>query len=258
MGVYTVTAGGLATARLVRQYFPEQWWLTMVAVADAESAFEPGQITPPYGTTGLWQINPQPNAWGPYLAKTYHVYGVAAQQAWLKDPQHNAEVAAHILATQGIGAWAQDGYRSFLGIAQTLLDRTAVQTQSVAAVVTAANFGVTGSAHVGSGGRIIGRLQLHATGGSIPYRVVMRVGPSYESSDPTQTVASGTAPANRTITVTQSLVAPLPAPNIIRAHQIQNPGPVSFPFDVSWVVTDTRTGQSRTVNGGQRVTLTIG
>lgn len=241
MGVYTVTAGGLATAALVRRYFPSQDWLTMIAVADAESTFTPGAINPS-GATGLFQIE-------------YWKWGTT--QAAMLNAAANTQMAAHILATQGIQAWNGDGYQAYLGIAQTLLARTATTSAVTASVVTATTFGVNGSAYVTPGGRIIGRVTIRANGGSIPYRVTMQVSPSYESSYPTSTTAAGTAPANQTVTVSQSLIAPLPPPSVIRAHQQVSPGSVAFPFDVSWTVTDTRTNQSRTISGGQRVSLTV-
>lgn len=255
MGVYGVTQAGLQTAALVRQVFASNDWITMIAIADAESTFNPNQVNPASGTTGLWQVNP--TVWGSYIAGSYGIQGYAAQQNWLKTPINNAHIAAHILATQGLSAWANDGYQAYLGLAQQLLDQTAPKAQAAAPVVLAPTFGVNGTARVTSGGRILGTVGLHAAHGAIPYRVTMSVSPGYGSAYPTSTTTTGTVNANQTLNITQSLVAPIPAPEIIRAYQLRQSGPITFRYTVQWVVTDTNTGQSHTVNGGSRLALIV-
>ena len=252
MGITYVTQQGLTVAQVVRATFPSADWLTMIAIGDAESDFEPNLVNNVSGATGIWQI--EPSVWAGYIQATYGIAGYTAVQQWLMNVQNNARIALHILQTQGLSAWAGDGYPSYLGLAQTLIDKTAPQT---AAVITAQSFGVSGSAHVTTGGRIVGAVQLQGSGGAIPYRVTMAVSPSYGTSYPTSTTTTGTAPANQTITVTQSLIAPLPSPEILRSEQQRQPGPVTFPYDVTWTVEDTRTGATKTIPGGSRLALTV-
>ncbi len=253
MGINYVTQQGLTVAQVVRATFSSTDWLTMIAIGDAESNFEPNLVNNLSGATGIWQI--EPGVWAGYIQATYGVSGYTAIQQWLMNVENNARIALHILQTQGLSAWAGDGYPAYLGLAQTLLNKTA--PASAAAVITAQTFSVSGSAHVTTGGRIVGSVQLHGSGGAIPYRVTMAVSPSYGSSDPTSTTATGTVPANQTITVTQSLIAPLPSPEILRSEQQRQPGPVTFPYDVSWVIEDTRTGATKTIAGGSRLALTV-
>lgn len=241
MGIYTVNAAGIQAAQVVRQTFPQAAWLTMIAVADAESNFECGVVNGPY--VGLFQIG------------TYHV----TDPARLTNCLDNAQEARKLWDAGGYGQWqtyTNGAYKSFLPLAETLLSRTAAG-HSVNPVTLATTYALHGSARVGPGGRIIGRVSLRAEGGAIPYRVTMAVSPSYGSTAPTQTVKTGTAPANRTIQIVQSLVAPLPAAETIHAYQLHQPGPVEFPYTVAWTVTDTHTGATRTINGGQRLLLTI-
>lgn len=241
MGTYAVTREGLFVAGLVRTYFPESAWVTMVAVADAESGFIPSVINPSSGATGLFQIE-------------YWLHGITQAQAL--NPVINTQVAARLYAKYGLSPWANDGYQQYLGVAEQLIARTAPPAPQAAPVVRVSpTFGVSGTAHVTPGGRIVGSLRLTAHG-TIPYRVTMSVSPSYESSYPTSTTTTGQA-TNTTVTVTQSLVAPLPSPEIIRSHQLIQPGPITFAYTVAWTVTDTQTGTTKTVNGGQRLFLTV-
>lgn len=244
MGIYAVTSQGIYAAQLVRQYFPQSAWVTMVAVADAESGFDPTIINTSSGATGLFQIK-------------YWLHGISQAQAL--NPVLNTQTAARLYAQQGLAPWAGDGYPAYLGIAATLVSLAGAQTTAspkMAAVRVLSTFHVAGTATVTNGGHIVGQLALHATGTAIPYKVVMAVSPAYGSTQPTVTTTTGTA-AVGTTTVTQSLVAPLPSPEIIRAHQLQQSGPVTFPYTVSWTVTNTTNGQSATVSAGSRVQLTI-
>ncbi len=244
MGVYTVTPQGIYAAQLVRQYFPQSAWVTMVAVADAESGFNPTIINTSSGATGLFQIK-------------YWLHGITKAQAL--NPVINTQTAARLYAQQGLAPWAGDGYPAYLGIAATLVSLAGAQAARApqfAAVRVLSSFHVTGTASVTSGGRIVGTVTLNAVGAAIPYKVVMAVSPAYGSSEPTTTVATGTAPIG-TSTVTQSLVAPLPSPELIRAHQLQQPGPVTFSYAVTWTVTNTANGQSATASAAHRVQLTI-
>lgn len=242
MGTLAVTPGGLQTAALVRQYFPSSAWATMIAIADAESTFDCAAQNGPY--IGLFQIGPN----------------------WYTNPATmlncitNTQTAVTVLQQQGLGAWqsyTRGTYKAFIPLAQELLAQTAPKAQVAAPVVLAPSFGVNGSANVSPGGRIVGTVNLHADRGSVPYRVVMSVSPGYGSSYPTSTTATGTVGANQTLAITQSLVAPLPSPEIIRAYQLQQSGPVTFRYTVQWTVTDTSTGQSHTVNGGSRLSLIV-
>lgn len=244
MGVYTVTSQGIYAAQLVRQYFPQSAWVTMVAVADAESGFDPTIINTSSGATGLFQIK-------------YWLHGITQAQAL--NPITNTQTAARLYAQQGLTPWAGDGYGAYLGIANTLIALVEAQTTAspkMAAVRMLSSFHVTGIASVTSGGRIVGQLTLNAVGAAIPYKVVMMVSPNYGSTQPTSVTTISTASIGTTI-VTQSLAAPLPSPEIIRAHQLQQSGPVTFPYTVSWTVTNTANGQSATVSAGSRVQLTI-
>ena len=244
MGVYTVTPQGIYAAQLVRQYFPQSAWITMTAVADAESGFDPTAINDSSGAAGLFQLE-------------YWLHGLSQAQAL--NPVINTQTAARLYAQQGLSPWAGDGYGAYLGIAATLVSLAGAHANSApqfAAVRVLSSFHVTGTASVTSGGRIVGTVTLNAVGAAIPYKVVMAVTPSYGSSEPTTTVATGTAPIGTT-PVTQSLVAPLPSPAIIRAHQLQQSGPITFPYTVTWTVTNTANGQSATAAAAHRVQLTI-
>ena len=241
MGTLAVTPEGLYAAGLVRTYFPESAWVTMVAVADAESGFIPSLVNPSSGATGLFQIE-------------YWLHGLTQAQAL--NPIINTQTAARLYAKYGLAPWANDGYQQYLGIAAHLIALTAPPAPQAAPVVrVSATFGVSGSAHVTPGGRIVGSLRLTAHG-TVPYRVTMSVSPSYGSAYPTSTTTTGQA-TNTTVTVTQSLVAPLPSSEIIRSHQLIQPGPVTFAYTVSWTVTDTQSGSTQTVSGGQRLFLTV-
>ncbi len=244
MGVYTVTPQGIYAAQLVRQYFPSDAWVTMTAVADAESGFDPTIINSQSGATGLFQIE-------------YWLHGISQAQAL--NAMVNTETAARIYAQQGLAPWAGDGYGSYLGIAATLVSMAGAQQSAapkLAAVRVLSSFHVTGTASVTSGGRIVGKLALNAVGTSIPYRVEMSVSPTYGTTQPTQVTSTGTAPVGTTV-VTQTLVAPLPSSQIIRAHQLQQSGPVTFTYTVTWTVTNTANGQSATASSASRVQLTV-
>lgn len=241
MGTYAVTPEGLYAAKLVEAYFPQSVWTTMVAVADIESVFNPSAINALSNATGLFQIE-------------YWLHGITQQQAL--NPIINTQTAARMYAQSGLQPWAGDGYAAYLGIAQTLVNQTAPKPQASPILTISPTFGVSGSASVTSGGYILGTLRLVAVHGSVRYQVTMSVSPSYGSSYPLSTIASGTAPIGTT-NVNQSLVAPLPSEEIIRTYQQQHSGPVTFAYSVNWAVADPATGQSKTVSGGQRVTLTV-
>lgn len=154
----------------------------------------------------------------------------------------------------GPSAYANCGYVNTM-IARGHL-RVAV-AQAAVAVVIAPSFGVSGSASVDAGGHILGTLRLVASHGNIPYRVTMSVAPSYNTSYPLSTTATGTAYSGQTTNVNQSLLAPIPSEEIIRGYQQLHSGPVAFAYTVNWTVADPNTGQTKNVSGGQRVTLTV-
>ena len=246
MGTYAVTPQGLYAARLVRMYFPSSLWATMVAIADQESVFNCHITNGSY--IGLFQIGP-----------SWYSYGGGA--SGLLNCQTNAKVAAIVLQKQGLGAWqsyTSGAYKAFLPLAQTLINQTAPVSspppQAAAVPVIAATFGVSGSASVTPGGRINGTLRLTAQHGTVDYKVTMWVTPTYNTTDPTSTTTTGSA-TNTTVDVNQSLLAPLPSPEIIRSYQQIHSGPVQFTYTVNWTVSDA--SGSRTVTGGQRVTLTV-
>lgn len=240
MGTTAVTPAGRYTAQLVRQYFPSSVWDTMVAIADAESNFNPQAINQSSGATGLFQIE-------------YWLHGLT--QAEALNPVTNTRTAAKMYSQSGLQPWAGDGYQSYLGIAHTLVNLAApaVHTPRPAVVVVAPSFtNPTGSAHVTSGGHILGTLVLTAKNGTVPYKVVMAVSPTYGSRFPTSTTTTGSA-TNTTVKVNQSLVAPLPDPQLLRNHS----GPMKFAYTVSWVVTDTKTGASHTITAAHKSYLTV-
>lgn len=243
MGTYAVTPQGLYAARLVRQYFPASAWVTFVAIADTESTFNPLAVNASSGATGLFQIE-------------YWLHGLTRAQAL--NAVFNTQTAAKMYAQSGLTPWAGDGYQQYLGIAQTLINQTAPVSspppQAAAVPVIAATFGVSGSASVTPGGRINGTLRLTAQHGTVDYKVTMWVTPTYNTTDPTSTTTTGSA-TNTTVDVNQSLLAPLPSPEIIRSYQQIHSGPVQFTYTVNWTVSDA--SGSRTVTGGQRVTLTV-
>ena len=243
MGTYAITSGGLQTANLVRLYFPASAWVTFVAIADAESTFNPLAVNAASGAAGLFQIE-------------YWLHGLTRAQAL--NAVFNTQTAAKMYAQSGLTPWAGDGYQQYLGIAQTLINKTAPVSapppQAAAVPVIAATFGVSGSASVTPGGRINGTLRLTAQHGTVDYKVTMWVTPTYNTTDPTSTTTTGSA-TNTTVDVNQSLLAPLPSPEIIRSYQQIHSGPVQFTYTVNWTVSDA--SGSRTVTGGQRVTLTV-
>lgn len=242
MGTYAITSAGKTTAQFVRRYFPQSAWVTMVAIADAESGFICSITNGPY--IGLFQIGPN----------------------WYTNPQTmlncttNTQTAVRVLRQQGLGAWQSyttGAYRAFLPLAQQLIALTAPPVIRPAVVVVSPSFGVSGVARVTSGGRILGTLRLQAMHGNIPYRVTMSVSPTYNTIYPTSTTAFGVAAANTIADVNQSLIAPLPSPEIIRAHQQLTPGPVTFPYTIAWSITDPATGQTKTVSQNNSVYLTV-
>ncbi len=247
MGTYAVTPQGLYAARLVRMYFPSSLWATMVAIADQESVFNCHITNGSY--IGLFQIGP-----------SWYSYGGGA--SGLLNCQTNAKVAAIVLQKQGLGAWqsyTSGAYKAFLPLAQTLINHTAPvstpRSQTAPVLTISPSFGASGSASVTSGGRISGTLRLTISHGTVNYKVTMGVTPSYNTSDPTSTTTSGSA-TNTTVNVNQSLIAPLPSPEIIRSYQQIHSGPVVFHYTVNWTVTD-QTGASKTVSAGKVVTLTV-
>ena len=234
-------------ARLVRENFPQSYWAIMIAIAYAESTFYPCAISA-HGSVGLWQVKPT---------------SANMTAAQLLDPMLNAQAAAYVLlrgsspGLQNWGSYASGAYQQFLGMAQSAIAATAPPVAQASPILTISpTFGVSGTASVTSGGYILGTLRLAAVHGSVRYQVTMSVSPSYGSSYPLSTTASGTAPIGTT-NVNQSLLAPLPSEEIIRTYQQQHSGPVTFAYSVNWTVTDPATGQSKTVSGGQRVTLTV-
>ena len=239
MGVSYVTTAGKDAARLVRQYFPQNMWQTMVAIVDAESTFA---CSAQNGVmTGLFQVD-------------YSVWNPSSQAA-LFQCAYNVQIAVTVWRTQGLGAWSSytsGAYKAYLGLASTLLADVA---PAQANVVVLSSFTTTGTAHVTSGGRIDGALALHAVNAAVPYKVTMAVAPGYGSTYPTSTTTTGTVPANTISYVKQSLIAPLPSAPIIRSYSAS--GPVTFDYTVAWTVTDVSTGSTKTVSGGKRVYLTI-
>lgn len=248
MGLYPCNAvSANYVAQLVRANFPQSYWDTMVAIAYAESTFYPCAISGG-GSIGLWQVKPT---------------SANMTETQLLDPMTNAQAAAYVLlrssspGLQNWGSYVTGAYQQFLSMARSAIAATAPPVAYVAPVITISpTFGVSGTASVTSGGRILGTLRLVAVHGSIPYRVTMSVSPGYGSSYPLSTVASGTATPGTT-NINQSLLAPLPSQEIIRTYQQQHSGPVAFAYTVNWSVMDPNTGQSKTVSGGQRVTLTV-
>ena len=131
-----------------------------------------------------------------------------------------------------------------------------VSTTYAAPVLTISpSFGASGSASVTPGGRINGTLRLSAAHGTVSYKVTMWVTPTYNTTYPTSTTVTGSA-TNTTINVNQSLIAPLPSPEVIRSYQQIHSGPIAFHYTVNWTVTD-QTGASKTVSAGKVVTLTV-
>ena len=249
MATTAVTANGLMVARIVRQVFAPQDWLTMIAIADVESTFDPTVVSVA-GAVGLWQIDLP--AHGAYIAQHYGVSGYAAQLAWLKVPINNAHIAKYLVDAVGFAPWTGDGYPNYLGVAGTLLARSAPTAPAGLPVVEDPRFAVTGTAHVSPGGLVTATLRLKGVGGAIPYTVTLGVGPSGQAPV-VQTAKSGTVPANRTVTVTQTIPAPLLPPEVLRTQR----GPVTFAYDIQWTVTDRRTGSHMTIRGPQRVLLTV-
>lgn len=241
MGTTAVNHQGLYTAHLVRRYFPQSAWVTMVAVADAESTFNPLCINASSGTTGLFQIK-------------YWIHGITKAQAL--NAQTNTKTAARLYAQSGLAPWKNDGYGQFMGIAQTLINRTAPVRKIVQApvIVVPATFRVTGTARITPTGVINGALKLTAQHGTVHYTVKMWVTPTYNTTHPTSVTTTGSA-TNTTVTVRQSLDAPMPSAEIIRAYQQQHTGTIPFTYTINWSVSNGTS--TKTVSGGKRVTLLI-
>ena len=247
MGTYAVTPQGLYAARLVREYWPSSLWTTAVAIADIESVFNPSIVNASTGAAGLFQLEYWLHSW----------MGLNAQTAL--NPVLNTKAAYGLYQRHGLSPWAGDGYQSYLGIAQTLINQTAPvsppRSQAAPVLSVSPSFGASGSASVTPGGRINGTLRLSVAHGTVSYKVTMWVTPTYNTTYPTSTTATGSA-TNTIVNVNQSLIAPLPSPEIIRSYQQIHSGPVTFHYTVNWTVTD-QTGASKTVSAGQVVTLTV-
>lgn len=242
MGTTAVTAAGITTAYLVRQYFPPNLWVTMVAIADAESVFnchaQNGVMT------GLFQID-------------YTVWNPSAQ-APLFDCAYNAQIAAQVLQQQGLTAWqsyTSGAYQAYLPLARTLVAQTA-PTPTVAAVTLASTFQVTGSVSVQGGSNgVRGQLRLTAQGASLPYRVTMRLTPTYNAAADFETSTSGTLGAGQTVTVAQAIQPGMPSQAALAARQQGQVGLIPFPYTVTWVVTDPQSGAARSVATQNAITI---
>lgn len=235
-----------SVTRIVRQVFPQNLWVTFTAIADAESGFNPTLVNSS-GAVGLFQI----------LIAAHP--GVT--KAAMLNPVLNAQFAYQLYRKVGLTAWAGDNYPAYLGVAQQLVSRTAPSSPAVArpsGIVVRSAFRIQGTAHVSQGGRIVGAITLYAQGGSVPVRITMAVTPTYGSTSATSTTATVTIPANTKRTVKQSLVAPLPAHQILVAYQQRSlSGSVTFPYAIQWVIRDTATNQTRTVKRSRGVYLTV-
>ena len=250
MGLYPCQpVSGTYVANLVRSHFPSQYWTTMVAIAYAESTFYPCAISAG-GSIGLWQVKPT---------------SANMSESTLLNPQYNAAGAAYVLlhssspGLQNWGSYNSGVYRQFLGTAQTYINQTAPvsnpRSQAAPVLTIAPSFGASGSASVTPGGRINGTLRLSVAHGTVSYKVTMWVTPTYNTTYPTSTTTTGST-TNTTVAVNQSLIAPLPSPEIIRSYQQIHSGSIPFHYTVNWTVTD-QTGASKTVSAGQVVTLTV-
>lgn len=240
MGITTVTASGLTAAQLVRQYFPASLWVTMVAVADAESNFS---CQAHNGVmTGLFQIDY--TVWNP------------TSQVPLFNCAYNAQVASRVLQQQGLTAWqsyTSGAYQAFLPLARTLLAQTA---PTAAMIVPSPTFQIAGSASVqGGSNAILGQIRLAAQGASIPYQVTMQLTPTYSLAAPWTTSTSGTVPEGQTITVRQTLQPGMPSRSAIAARQNGQLGLVPFPYTVTWTVRDPQSGAVRTISTSDQVTV---
>lgn len=246
----------LYAANLIMNTFPSSDWQMAVAICDAESTFTPTQAN---GIMlGLFQIDSQ--VWTPTLNLTQ-------AQNYLFNAPNNVAMAWHVWQSpQGPSAWTNnDNYYDYMGYASQVIAAVQASRQTVSVpqvssprpVITASDFAVHGTASVTSGGRILGTLALHASGGGVSYRVTMSLSPSYNTSDPTANTVTGNIGSGQTVNVETALVAPIPSEEIIRSYQQEHSGPVTFPYTVSWTVQDAVTGRSLGISGGQRVTLTV-
>jgi len=217
-----VAAGGLGVARLVEQVFPPNLWVTFVAIADAESTFNPVLVNPQTGATGLFQIEPLPGR---------------PSAAALRNPLTNAQTAWALYQRHGLAPWAGDGYAQYLAVAQQLVAATA-RTGVTARISQAA-----GTVQVGAGGTLIARLTLTAAGGGVGYRVVTQLlAGSTVVAAFAPNPATGDLAGGQTVTITQS-VATGAVPQIRTAGGQQ----VTLHYTVRWVVTDTVSGHAVTV-----------
>jgi len=87
----------------------------------------------------LFQVNLP--AWGPYLQSVTGSNTPCDWAAWLSDPTNSARAAAHVLQTQGLGAWRSDlgRYQQYLPQAAAIVAAAAGENtgQQVAGTVTA-------------------------------------------------------------------------------------------------------------------------
>lgn len=217
-----VAAGGLTVARLVEQVFPPSYWATMVAIADAESTFNPRVVNAATGAAGLFQIEALPGR---------------PSAAALLDPLTNVQTAWALVQRHGLAPWTGDGYPAYLGVAQQLVQATAISTVSVR--VSQAS----GRVQVGPDGIITAQLTLTALGGGVSYRVATQL---LAGATPVQFLApnpaSGELAAGQTAIVTQT--AQLAAAPQIRAATGQQ---VTVAYTVRWTVTDRVSGSQATV-----------
>lgn len=228
--------------RIIRAVFPRQEWVTFTAIADAESAFDP-TIMNRFGAVGLFQI---------LLAAHPGLSASDMLNAW-----NNAREAYRLYQAVGLSAWAGDGYRQFLAVARALVARTNPTPPAKPAIRIAPTFRATGTAQLIPGGRIQGRLTVVAHHAAIPVTVTMAVTPTYGTQYRTAVTTHVTVQAGQTRTITQQLIAPLPATRLIQNEQQLHPGPVTFRYTVRWVIHERRTGQTQTVTRRHGVILNI-
>ena len=228
MGTYQVTANGILTARLVRATFPPALWTTMVAIADAESTFNPSQINPASGATGLFQIEPAP----------VHPYSQTA----LLNPVTNTQAAYALWRQYGLQPWSGDGYSAFTGLAQTLVTETAPPPPVISQVQQA-----QGAVTLTPGGRVQARLTLRASG-TVPahYTVntlLLASGTSLNVFSPNP-VSGALTPGTTATLVQQSSALGIPTGD--RRLAGAPPG-IILRYGVQWQVTNTATGSRLTI-----------
>jgi hypothetical protein len=129
-------------AQAAVQVFPPAIQVTMVAIAGAESAWDPQAAGDPCaanpgvpccaGATsfGLWQIHTVHAA---YLRQVTGSNDPCVWRAWLSDPVHNAQAAYAVYRSQGFAAWTtytSGAYRAYLAAAQQAVAQARAQRGS--------------------------------------------------------------------------------------------------------------------------------